>query len=140
MEKRNKDTSDKRNVSFFYIGLNDSDEYRETINKYLEEKEKEFNDVGGLGVIVMAHNFDNFNNNQNLSGHLYVQEIEKNPEEFEEVCDYVLSKERKFIPKAVKCNINEDYSMIEDILKKNYGENAGLKNNFWEFGKSIKTK
>ena len=59
---------------------------------------------------------------------------------FEEVCKYVLSRNRKFIPVEVSCENKRDYNMIEKILRENYGEQSKLTNGFLGIGKLMNIK
>src|SRR6056297_2658722 len=129
----------KRKISFFYLNRNSADSYKEEVTNYINEKEQDLNKIAGLDIVVVAHGFGKKKSKKtSIGGHLYVQEIMNNPEKITELSNYILSNKRRFIPKAVKTNNKQDYELIENIIKKEYGSNSGLKNYFWEFGKIIK--
>jgi hypothetical protein len=117
----------ERHLSFFYLNGNHVPEHREDVVRYLEEKEKDIVNIGFSQLWIDLHNSSS-RENPRPTGHLYIQDIEDNEKKFEEVCKYVLSKDRKFIPVAVDCRFKEDYKMIESILKENYGEKGRLTN------------
>ena len=63
-------------------------------------------------------------------GNLYICDLQDSTNKFEEVCKYVLSKDREFIPTTVACSDKKDYGVIERILKENYGDKGRLTNGF----------
>jgi hypothetical protein len=127
----------ERNLSFYYLNENSTDEYKSKIKIYLSKKAKEIEKIGKPGVIVELYDFNRIKN-KNPTGHIYLLDIENNANNFEEICNYILSKNRKFIPQGVKCGIKEDYDMIKDILKENYDKDVKLRNYFWTYGRVIK--
>lgn len=115
-----------RDMSLFYLRESFTGEYKSIILNYLKENELKFKYLGEPEIVVELHNFDRIEN-PNPNGHLYIFDREgKNPSKVEEVCRYVLSKDRKFIPLDVTCREKNDYILIENTLKENYGKKGRL--------------
>jgi hypothetical protein len=89
--------ANRRRLSFFYTNESQIQDYRKSIVDYLKRNENAFKEIGEPRVIIEFHDFDK-RENPNPSGHLYIQDLEDNSNQFERVCRYVLSKNRKFIP------------------------------------------
>lgn len=122
-------TNKSRNLSFFYLSETHIEVYREYVLDFLENNHEDFERVGFPEVIVEFYNFQIRKDNR-LDGHVYIQDLEDKINKFEEVCNYILSKKRNFIPVCVSCKNKKDYGMIEKILKENYGEKGKLTNGF----------
>jgi hypothetical protein len=114
-----------RDASFFYLTGSFVSDYRKRIVDYLKEKEEDLKDIGMPQLIVDLHD-GNIRENRDPTGHLYIHDIENNSNKFEDICNYILSKERKFIPLVVACRDKQDYSLIEKVLKDNYGDKGKL--------------
>ena len=128
-----------KNASFFYVGNNFTSEYRNKLLKYLGTHYEDFVKVGEFKMIIDFHNLGR-SIDENLDGHLFVQNLEASPEKFEEFYNYVLSKDRQFIPVVVFCSDKKDYSVIENVLKKHYGEKAKLTNDILGIGRLFNHK
>jgi hypothetical protein len=133
------DITQKRNLSVWYINASDAPNYKNEIGNFLKEEENNIKKIG-LGKIIIDLFYRNKREDTNPTGHMRILDLEDDANRFKEVCKYILSKDRRFIPKEVKCKNREDYKMIEEILEENYKGNIILKNNFWEYGRIIVNK
>ena len=122
-----------RSISFFYASKSPIPKYKKSIINYLKESEEAIKQVGEPQIIVELHDFDKrFYPEPN--GNIYVSDLGNNPGKFTDVCEYILSKDRKFIPLAVSCKDKKDYGMIEKILKENYYDKGKLTNGLFGIG------
>jgi hypothetical protein len=119
----------ERHLSFYYLDGNHIPEYREKIIRYLETKEEDIEKLSFPYVWVNLHS-PSKRENPRPTGHIFIQDMNDNEGQFEEICKFVLSKERRFIPVEVDCRFKKDYKMIESILRENYGEKGRLTNGF----------
>jgi hypothetical protein len=134
----------RRNLSFFYLNENHVEEYKESVKNYLKEISEKVENIGEPYVAIDFYD-SKPKTRARPTGHLFIYDIQDDLNKLEEICNFVLSNERKFIPIEVDCSKKEDYGMIENILKKNYGDKGRLTNGFLGisglFGmKSIKKK
>ena len=132
----------ERQVSFWYFKNNHVEGYKKSVLNYLKGNVQNFEKEGSFQLIVDFYNC-NKRENPDPTGHLYVRDLEDKENKFESFCEYVLSKDRRFIPVEVSCRNKKDYGMIERILKENYGDKGKLTNGLLGIGflgnvKSIK--
>jgi hypothetical protein len=130
---------DFRSLSFFYLKDNYLEEYKNSIRESLKLYEEGSKGIAFPQVIVEFNGF-NGNRDPNSTGHLFLYEVDKSSNKFEEVCKYILSKDRKHIPISVMCKDKKDFGMIENILRENYGEKGRLTNGFLGMGLLFKEK
>jgi hypothetical protein len=121
--------SERRNINFFYLDINHVEDYKLSVKNYLSNISEEVEHIGEPYVTVDFYDFRP-KIRRKPTGHLFIYDIEDNYNKLEEICKYVLSKERKFIPVEVDCSNKKDYPIIEKILKENYGEKGRLTNGF----------
>lgn len=130
---------DFRSLSFFYIKDNHLEEYKNSIKESLKLYEDDSKKIAFPQVIIEFNDF-NGKRDSNSTGHVFLCEIDKSSNKFEEVCKYILSKERKYIPISVMCKDKKDFGMVENILRENYGEKGRLTNGFLGIGLLFKEK
>lgn len=119
-----------RDASFFYLKDNLSEEYKKEIINYLEESEFYLKEIGSPEIRINLFDVKKIDN-PNPTGHLYLHDFDgNNLAKFGQVCKYVLSKDRKFIPSVVMCHQKSNYNLIERILKDNFGDQARLTKGF----------
>ncbi len=123
----------QRNISFWYFRDSHVQAYKENVLNYLKENSRDFEKVGFPYIIIDFHNM-NKRKNPDPTNHLFLHDLREDSNKLEEVCGYVLSKDRRFIPLSVSCSDKKDYNMIENILKENYGEKGRLNNGFLGIG------
>lgn len=131
---------DNRDFSFSYFGQAHSDSYKNQVIDYLDKNASHIKKMGGSSLIIEMYDFNA--ENKKPTGQIFISEANarKNPKKLEDICKYLLSNEREFIPDAVNASKMEDYNLIKNILEENYGGRGRLKNEFLFFGRTIKLK
>jgi hypothetical protein len=119
----------ERHLSFYYLDGNHISEYREKIIRYLETKEEDIERLSLPSVWISLHS-PSKRENPRPTGNIFIQDMNDKDNKFEELCKYILSRNRQFIPVEVDCRFKKDYKMIVSILKENYGEKGRLTNGF----------
>lgn len=119
----------RRNISFFYFDYNPAEEHKESVRNYLKDISEE---VEKIGEPYVAIDFYGAVPKHRIkpTGHLFIYDIQDDLNKLEEICKFILSKDRKYIPVEVDCNNKKDYNVIEQILKENYGDKGRLTNGF----------
>ena len=130
---------EKKSIGFLYFAPNHAEEHKEEILDYLKEVSQEVNVLNQFQIIVDFHK-TNLRKNPSPTEFLFLQDLEENSNKLEEICQHVLSKDRKFIPISVFCEDKTKYDMIEDILNENYGEEGKLTYGFLKLGKLFNMK
>ena len=114
-------------TSFWYLESNHSDSYKKRVLEYLDGIAP---DIKSLAASFMVVQIGTPNEEKRLlPGSLYITEMGPSFEPNTELLNifrYVLSRERAFRPVAVSCEVREDYSRMEKILKESHGDKARL--------------
>lgn len=121
--------SERRNINFFYLDTSHVEEYKKSVKNYLSSISEEVENLGFPFVTVDFYDFRP-KIRRKPTGHLFIYDIEDNYNKLEEICKFVLSNERKYIPVEVACSDKKDFQVIEKILKENYAEKGRLTNGF----------
>lgn len=123
-------------LSLHYWDENHTEEYKEKVGDYLNFLQGETKGLFSENISVFLN--DHIAGLSN--GHVFVSNIEKPGEGFDDVLEYFLSKDRSYIPITISCSRKKDYGLIEKILEKNHGKKGKLTNNFLEIGKLFNEK
>lgn len=126
----------KRNASFWYFNSNHIPSYKAKVENYLQNLEESL--INEFPYLLIDLYDLNKRENKKPTGHLFAIELPEGISQMENLYHFLLSKERLIKPLGVICSKKEDYSLIDEILKKNYDKEGKLKNYFWRFGKTIK--
>lgn len=129
----------KRNISFWYFSENHVEAYKKSVLQYLENYLNEFEKISSLSIVMDFHNGDKIKN-KSPTNHLFLCDLGEDSNKLEEVCKYVLSRDRSFVPLSVSCHNKADYEMVEKILRENYGEEGKLTNGFLGIGRLTNLK
>ncbi|MCK4552682.1 hypothetical protein KAT80_00570 [Candidatus Pacearchaeota archaeon] len=134
-----KDSTKRDLINFWYLNQNHTIDYKEQVVNWLYEHFEDFRDVAKPSLWVDFYDFKP-NHKSNITGHVFVSELEEDSKKLQTFYNYVLSKERTFIPIGIACTDKQDYSLIEEILKQNYGRKGKLTNDFLGIGKLFNQK
>jgi hypothetical protein len=125
--------SKQRRANFWYFKQNHIPSYKKKVKDYLsnleDTLEKEF-----PRLFIDLYDMDK-RENKEPTGHLFAVELPDELKQLGSLYDFILSKDRMIKPIEVSCNKKEDYALIEQILKENYGNEGKLKNYFWIVGR-----
>lgn len=123
-------------ISLHYWDQSHNKEHKEKVGAYL-------NFLCGATKGLFLKNIYVFFNDKiaGLSNsHVFVSNLEKLDDGFEDVLKYFLSKDKRYIPITISCSRKKDYGLIEKILKKNYGNKGKMTNSFLEIEKLFNQK
>jgi hypothetical protein len=122
----------KRLVSLIYMESNEfglhywgpsHTEYgKDLIEKYLSSFSDKMKRIFSEDVSV------HFNDEltESLNGYVFLKSLNGRGDDLNNILEYVLSKERNYIPFSIWCPKKRDYGLVKKIIKKNFGKNARL--------------
>ncbi len=121
------------NMLFWYLSDNSTRRYKKIAGEYLAFVFYKFRNLGNSEIEVMVKNSQTtpFENPDSVK----IFDYADSGKELREACECLVSNKRGIIPRRISCDSEEDYSMIENILRKNYGDAAKLTTGFFGFGK-----
>lgn len=123
-------------ISFWYLHHNHLQDYKQKVLRDLKKNENKFQNFGDPEIIVDLYNMDKLHQKE-VTDHLFISTLNK---DLISMCEYILSKDRFYLPVSVSCESKKDYSVLDTILKKNFGEKSKLSNCLFGIGFFINIK